>query len=189
MYVENCTTSVTTTPRQPKSKQRVSSFTGFLLWRRRIPWRTPSHFLSFSFDCRSFKKAMPYGGRRNFSAYQRSISSGGSAALPTNNNTTQSSLTSYRNKISLILILTSVYTAFLYHRGWYFLLFLFLFLSTLSRLLSLSLASSCVPCTMLLIVFTRLSLLALSFCLFFVSFVLLFQEVPVPIWEVQNLKS
>ena len=120
--------------RQPQGSQKASNAFRILLWRRRIPWRTPSHFLSFSFDCRSLKKAMPYSGRRNFSAYQRSISSGGSAALPTNNNATQSSLTSYRNKISLILILTSVYTAFLYHRGWYFLLFLFLFLFLFSFL-------------------------------------------------------
>ena len=154
------------------AKKQATRFV-FLLWRRRIPWRTPSHFLSFSFDCRSLKKAMPYGGRRNFSAYQRSISSGGSAALPTNNNTTQSSLTSYRNKISLILILTSVYTAFLYHRGWYFLLFLFLLLfsfcslclvSRLSRWLHRAFLVQCY----IIIVFTRLTVGSFRSVSFFV---------------------
>ena len=52
---------------------------------------------------------MPYG-RRNFAAYQRSGSP--ATALPSTK-----SLASYRNKISAILLVTSVYTAFLYQRG------------------------------------------------------------------------
>mmetsp|Transcript_39140 Transcript_39140/g.60276 ORF Transcript_39140/g.60276 Transcript_39140/m.60276 type:complete len:579 (-) Transcript_39140:95-1831(-) len=50
-------------------------------------------------------------GRRNFIAYQRSGVSP-SATLPSSR-----SLTSYRNKIVLVLVVTSLYTAFLYQRG------------------------------------------------------------------------
>jgi hypothetical protein len=56
---------------------------------------------------------MPYG-RRNFIAYQRTGNTP-NAALPISTR----SLGSYRNKILLILVVTSLYTAFLYQRGQY----------------------------------------------------------------------
>lgn len=51
-------------------------------------------------------------GRRNFIAYQRSGANPNATLFPTTR-----SLTSYRNKIILILVVTALYTAFLYQRG------------------------------------------------------------------------
>jgi hypothetical protein len=54
---------------------------------------------------------MAYAGRRNFVAYQRS-GVNPNASLPNTR-----SLASYRNRSILILLVTSIYTAFLYQRG------------------------------------------------------------------------
>lgn len=49
-------------------------------------------------------------GRRNFVTYPSSALGG---AVPTNGRP----ITSYRNKILAVLVVTSLYTAFLYQRG------------------------------------------------------------------------